>query len=596
MPASYAIKDWNDAERSFRVVASTSRPIKRTELDADGKEVEFFEALDGWNFQRFAKNPLVLESHDAKNIDSAIGQASDFEPTPDGGLSLKITLASAGANPRVTELERKIKEGLVRGVSVGWERGERTDEQRAGRMVRVYRNNLLQEVSLCLLPVDEDALIEAEEDPELQRRERVSNAGRALAAARLSKAVEGRTDAADGGGEHNRFDFLGTISKFTRTQVGGIRVPARLTRTGILEYRLPDGKIRRELRLPEEVFHADSLATLSGATVTDLDHHRGLLDSSNWKDATLGHAEEVRRDGKYVVADLLINDARAIAAIEGGRLHDISCGYRCRLDMTSGVWEGQPYDAIQRGIRYNHVAVLPKGRGRAGEDVALRLDAKDAECVEAQDNGDTNMTDVAAKRVIRIDGKDLDYGSEPHIKHLEDAHLKDLQKWETDKTDLTTRCDKAEGKVRAFEKKEEEDKKTSEEAKRASEAASARAFRQRLKLTRAITKALDVDEDDDEKMDALDAKSDRDLMIDLIRMDARWKNEKFDGKSDDFVLGIYETVAKSFTRTDGIDSVVETIERTKRLDSNDQTRDPEAQARANMNKDAYTAWTKPLSS
>ena len=34
-----------------------------------------------------------------------------------------------------------------------------------------------------------------------------------------------------------------------------------LTRTGIFDYKNPDGSIRRELRLPEQVFDPDSLSS-----------------------------------------------------------------------------------------------------------------------------------------------------------------------------------------------------------------------------------------------------------------------------------------------------------------------------------------------
>jgi hypothetical protein len=127
MHASYAIKDWNDAERSFRVVASTSRPLKRTEPDpADPKkELVFYEALEGWDFRRYEKNPLVLESHDDRNIDSAIGLGSELKETADGGLEMKVTLAPVSANPRSRELEHKIKAGLLRGSRLPQEPADR---------------------------------------------------------------------------------------------------------------------------------------------------------------------------------------------------------------------------------------------------------------------------------------------------------------------------------------------------------------------------------------------------------------------------------------------------------------------------------------
>lgn len=587
MPASYKIRDWNDTERSFRVVASTPTPLKRSEWDeAQKKLVEFYESLEGWDFSRFNKNPLFLESHNTYDIDAALGTCSELKETADGGLELKVTLGPANANPRILEIERRIKAGLARGVSVGWDYGDRTDEQRGGKTVRVYRNNKLSEVSLCLIPADEDGLVEADApDEETRKKERFSNAGRLLAAARAT-----RTDA-----DEDRFDFFGSVGKFEQSQVGGgIRVPARLTRVGVLEYRKPDGTIRRELRLPEEVFNSDSLASLNGAPVTDLAHHRGLLDVSNWKEATLGTTIEIRKDGNFVAADLLINDPSAIADIENGRLHDISCGYRCKLEYTPGVWNGERYDAIQRDIRYNHVAVLPRGRGRAGADVSLRLDTNQAECVEGDASTEEPM------KVIRIDGKDFNFGSDEHIAHLDAKHTEACKAWEKEKAELVTRCDKAEGKVRAFEKKEEEDKKTDEENKRAAELASARRLRSRLKLVRNYTRFIDPDsEDEEEKMDALDKKSDRELMLDVIRADARWKSEDFekgpDGKrSDEYVQAIYDSVVKSFARSDGIDNVVEVLEKVKRTDAVEGANDPEAVARANMNKDAQSAWQKPL--
>ncbi|MEI6805588.1 MAG: DUF2213 domain-containing protein, partial [Myxococcaceae bacterium] len=66
-----------------------------------------------------------------------------------------------------------------------------------------------------------------------------------------------------------RFDFVGTTQALETTSQGFVRVDARLTRTGIFTYH-QDGKVTRELRLPEEVFRSDSLKSIAGAPVTDL--------------------------------------------------------------------------------------------------------------------------------------------------------------------------------------------------------------------------------------------------------------------------------------------------------------------------------------
>lgn len=605
---SYKIRDWNDAERSFRVVASTPRPLQCSEWDPKagdkddegrpmGAMVDYWESLEGWNFERFSLNNLIFESHRTDDSDAVIGLGSDYKAPADGSLELKVTLAPTNVNPRTAVLEPRIRGGYLRGVSVGWDYGDRSDEMRDGRMTRVYRNNVLTEVSLCPIPADEDSLVDAGPDEATRRRERLGNAARELAKQRGKRST--RTDAADTDVE--RFDFFGTVGKFTRTQVGGIRVPARLTRTGILEYKRKDGTIRRELRLPEEVFNTDSLASLQGATVTDLSHHRGLLSLDDWKDATLGHTEAVRRDGKFVQADLHINDPAAVADIENGRLHDISCGYSCKLDASPGVYEGQPYDVIQRRIRYNHVAVLPKGKGRAGVDVAIRTDSSDADCVELTDKEKT-MT----QRVIRIDGENIDFGSDKHIELLEKSHAAVLKPLDEKCTTLKTRCDTLEAErdtARTDAKKSLDDLKEEKDGEKAKFKRKARA----KMLRKAIRLLASDDEDDEEKTDALedelDVLTDKDLQIKVIRTDAKYTDGKaadgtpLEQKSDDYVAAIFDAVCRTgVTRADGVDSVVQTLETVKRNDAkNGGPKDAADIAREKMNKTAQEAWKQPLS-
>ncbi len=75
--------------------------------------------------------------------------------------------------------------------------------------------------------------------------------------------------------------------------------------------------------------------------------------------------------------------------IEAGK-KELSCGYRCTYDWTPGTWNGQHYDAVQREIRGNHLALVK--RGRMGPDVAV-LDHSDTSLPFVCDatNGNTNM-------------------------------------------------------------------------------------------------------------------------------------------------------------------------------------------------------------
>ncbi|AIK89325.1 DUF2213 domain-containing protein [Glaesserella parasuis] len=47
--------------------------------------------------------------------------------------------------------------------------------------------------------------------------------------------------------------------------------------------------------------------------------------------------------------------------IESGK-KELSLGYRCSYERSSGEWNGQKYDYIQRNLRGNHLALVDKGR------------------------------------------------------------------------------------------------------------------------------------------------------------------------------------------------------------------------------------------
>ena len=152
---------------------------------------------------------------------------------------------------------------------------------------------------------------------------------------------------------------------------GRIRVDGVLTRAGVFLYRNPDGSERREYRPPGEVFKQDSLKTFADVVVTD-DHPPVMVDASNARQFAVGHVSgDPRRDGDLVIGRLTVMDATTIAKLEGGKVA-LSCGYEVDLESVSGVTpEGDRYDAVQRNIRGNHVAIVETGR--AGPEARIDL-------------------------------------------------------------------------------------------------------------------------------------------------------------------------------------------------------------------------------
>ena len=152
-----------------------------------------------------------------------------------------------------------------------------------------------------------------------------------------------------------------------KTDEGFVRDAPIIGRTGILEYRNVDGSIRREYRPPEEAFKADSLASIRGKPIT-MGHHGLVTNATYGQSKPIGTVlSDGRQDGNNIRADVVIysldTDDR-----------ELSCGYQTELDETPGVTStGEHYDAIQRNIVYNHLAIVP--RGRAG-NARLNMDGE----------------------------------------------------------------------------------------------------------------------------------------------------------------------------------------------------------------------------
>lgn len=181
-----------------------------------------------------------------------------------------------------------------------------------------------------------------------------------------------------------RFDFCRIdAARVTTTSQGFLIVPGRLTRVGVLDYYRQDGSVYRELRLPEEVFRADSLATLAGAPVTDL--HGGMVSPDNIQAlgvGLVGSDVEGGNDGAFVTGTATIQRRDTVKAVQDRSRTELSPGYECWVQDEGGVWDGSAYglgralkfDGTQRDIQYNHLAIGPKDWGRSGPDVALRMD------------------------------------------------------------------------------------------------------------------------------------------------------------------------------------------------------------------------------
>jgi hypothetical protein len=217
----------------------------------------------------------------------------------------------------------------------------------------------------------------------------------------------------------SRFDFA-PITGSETTEEGYLRVWCRAARTGTQLYRRADGSQVREYRPPEEVSSPDSLSTF-GMKPATWGHPPVLLDASNTKQFQVGYSgSQVRYNDGFVEVALVVTDADAIEKIKRKDASEVSAGYKVDFDPTPGITpEGEEYAGIQRNIRVNHIAIVP--RGRAGPEVRLLLDRMDAADAVAYDPDLTHPGGSAlqpsqpaspAMATVKLDGLEIDLPAE----------------------------------------------------------------------------------------------------------------------------------------------------------------------------------------
>ena len=321
-----------------------------------------------------------------------------------------------------------------------------------------------------------------------------------------------------------RFDeSVGLTGKPEKTPEGYLKVTAPIAKIGIMKYRLKDGSTRRELVNEDTLFNSDSIKSLELKPVTNTHPKEMLLDSTNTKRRNVGTVgETIARDGDKLTATFIINDQTAIDAIEAGR-SQLSPGYKTKLDMTPGVWNGQNYDAIQTEREYNHLALVDNARG--GDTIKINMDSEVEVGLEDIEHNDEeiqpNKEGAVQMKTINIDSAEVE---------VEDGVATYVSK-------LEGRADSAEEKVADLQKTngELQTKVDSFDAELKTRTDSAVA--ERVELITTAKDCFNSDSDDDKavlaKLDGMDNKALKTAIILNVQPSAK---AKLDSNEDDSYL------------------------------------------------------------
>lgn len=211
----------------------------------------------------------------------------------------------------------------------------------------------------------------------------------------------------------------GKLSGVHITSDGYLAADVNCARTGIQEYLgselgLMTQDVIRVYRPEEEVFSEASMATYAGKPATD-DHPEELVNASNWKQLAIGSiGSKVLRSGEFVNVPLILMDGEAIKKVQSGK-SQLSMGYLMDIEMTPGTTsDGKEYDAIQRNLRMNHVALVDKGRAGSAVRIGDSWSSDRKSNVEKTtmqtksivvDGLTVETTDAAEKAIIKLQGQ-----------------------------------------------------------------------------------------------------------------------------------------------------------------------------------------------
>lgn len=133
--------------------AGESRTLDFTISNETADSYKDVVSADGWNLERFTKNPVVLWAHNRGIL--PVGKASDVRVDGDA-LKASAEFATKEQNPFAENVFQMLKAGFLKAVSVGFIPLEWTwDDERGGYN---FLKNELFEFSVVPVPANPDAL------------------------------------------------------------------------------------------------------------------------------------------------------------------------------------------------------------------------------------------------------------------------------------------------------------------------------------------------------------------------------------------------------------------------------------------------------
>lgn len=332
------------------------------------------------------------------------------------------------------------------------------------------------------------------------------------------------------------------------TDEGYIRAHAVVTRTGVFNYQNADGTLRRELRHPDDVWDAESIASMEMIPVTNGHPHERLLTAENSKRLAIGYTgETVKKSGNLLMTKLVITDHEGVQAVKTHGRKELSLGYTVDVEPEEGVYNGERYDARQRNIRYNHLAIVDQAR--AGKEARIALDAQDA--IEFF-NEDKEM----GKRKIKIDQDEymVDETTADYIDRLEN----DLRNLRDEKRRVDDEIRMISDKLEKAEAERDSERERNRDMDREKREMKEMVSMDSAKFSQAVAERISLYECAKEHLDSQDLKNldkmNNQQIMRAVISKAR-KSISLDGKSDTYIQAMYDTICDEKKEKVNLDGV-----------------------------------------
>ena len=315
------------------------------------------------------------------------------------------------------------------------------------------------------------------------------------------------------------------------TPQGYLKTTAKITKGSVLQYYgheigLTDSRANRLVdvnRTIEELSKPDTLKSIDGMPITITHPDKKSVDATDWKNKTVGHVQNPRADGNYIVCDAYIQDASAIELLKNKDIRELSVGYEpADIQEENGKF-------YHKNIKVNHVAIVAEGR--AGSDCRLN-DSKQkiGANLMPKKNKLLALIDSFRKRLNDAEGElskeEINKMIDELTKQLEEVQGKEDEESKTKADELQKQIDELKAKLETLNDEEPTAGEDDKDARITALTAELEQVKKERDEYKARVEELEAEKDKDSVMNDAkarfpkvklnDAKSGRDVRINVL--------------------------------------------------------------------------------